>query len=231
MRSEQTATEVRAILEVDLAWRLDEIRFLRNQVAALAKEDERKRLRRAVVVMLYAHLEGFTKTAIREYAKAVSMARIPCGEATAVVLASSIGKLFDALETAEKAPEFRAEEDLRIHKHWRRTSFVSSWHDRLREPLVLDQSIADPGSNLTPRVLKKMLFLAGLDPNLVQENHGIILELVEKRNDIAHGEAREGYAEKDYGRVETAVVESMERLMRAVETAVRFEIYRARPHP
>ena len=48
---------IRAELEQDLAWRVDEIRFLQNQGSALG-EDDKRRYRRALVLILYSHFEG-----------------------------------------------------------------------------------------------------------------------------------------------------------------------------
>jgi hypothetical protein len=53
--------DIRAELEDELQWRLEELRLLKNQLADLRTEQQRDRFRRVLVIMLYAHFEGFWK--------------------------------------------------------------------------------------------------------------------------------------------------------------------------
>ena len=77
----------RAELEDDRTWRQDEIRFLRNQLANLKRDDEKSKYRRALVPMLYAHYEGFCKVALEHYVIVVNEAGIACEAASQMFLA------------------------------------------------------------------------------------------------------------------------------------------------
>src|SRR5262245_48557059 len=70
--------DVRAELEEELAWRKEEIRFLKNQMTEMKTEDERERFRRALVVMLYSHFEGYWRAAFSTYVKALNSTNTRC---------------------------------------------------------------------------------------------------------------------------------------------------------
>ena len=50
---------IRTQLEGELKWRLDEIHFLHNQQNHISNEKDQNCYRKALVVMLYSHFEGF----------------------------------------------------------------------------------------------------------------------------------------------------------------------------
>ena len=98
----------RAVLEDDRTWRQDEIRFLRNQLANLEREDEKSKYRRALVPMLYAHYEGFCKVALQHYVKVVNAAGIACEDASAAIIAASWELIFRRLANPkQKCDVFR----------------------------------------------------------------------------------------------------------------------------
>ena len=71
---------IRAELEQDLAWRVDEIRFLQNQGSALG-EDDKRRYRRALVLILYSHFEGFCKFSFSHYVRILNAVGVKCCDA------------------------------------------------------------------------------------------------------------------------------------------------------
>ena len=91
-----TLDEVWTQLEVDLEWRHSELRLLSNTLAPL-REDERSRLRRAMLVMLYAHLEGFCKVALTTYVKVINRAAPTCRQVQESIAAASFEDVFHAL--------------------------------------------------------------------------------------------------------------------------------------
>src|SRR5215218_4504030 len=90
-----------AQIEEDLMWRQDEIRFFQNQLETIKSEEDRDRFRRALVLLLYAHFEGFCKFALTLYAS-VNSSGITCGEATPAIAAASMSDLFRALNNPDK---------------------------------------------------------------------------------------------------------------------------------
>src|ERR1700677_570329 len=98
-----------AELEQDLAWRHDEVRLLSNTRNSLRREDERDRFRRAQLVMLYAHVEGFCKLAFLVYIKAINASEISMSSASDELVASAFSDLFHALHHGdEKGKVFAA---------------------------------------------------------------------------------------------------------------------------
>src|SRR5690348_16967285 len=96
-----------AQIEEDLRWRQDEIRFFRNHLETIDSEENRERFRRALVLLLYAHFEGFCKFALTLYVDSVNKSGITCGEATPAIAAASLSDLFKSLNNPErKIPEF-----------------------------------------------------------------------------------------------------------------------------
>jgi hypothetical protein len=53
---------IRAELDQEMAWRLEEVKFFQNQ-GNLLNEEQRNRYRRALILILYSHFEGFCKFA------------------------------------------------------------------------------------------------------------------------------------------------------------------------
>lgn len=76
--------EVRAELEEELTHRLDEIRFFRNQLDEIDAVDEKERYCKCLIVMLYAHFEGFWKAAFSIYLNVINQENIKCKDAIAV---------------------------------------------------------------------------------------------------------------------------------------------------
>ncbi len=50
-------------IENEQSWRFDEIRFFQNRLAEIKSEEDREKYRKALVLILYSHFEGFCKFA------------------------------------------------------------------------------------------------------------------------------------------------------------------------
>ena len=61
-----TEDELRTQLELELAWRQEELAFLQNQINYVCDE-KRDQYRKSLILMLYAHFEGFVKIALQTY--------------------------------------------------------------------------------------------------------------------------------------------------------------------
>src|SRR5437763_7460 len=101
------AAGVRAELEYERTWRLDELRFLENLVSLIEFEDDRRRLRKALVVMLYSHYEGFCKVALLIYLHAVNRAGLKCADVNDALAAAALAPLFDMVVSGGKHSLFR----------------------------------------------------------------------------------------------------------------------------
>jgi len=56
-------SDIYAEVEAEYAWRQDEIRFFQNQ-STNAPENKQDQFRRVLILLLYAHFEGFCKFAL-----------------------------------------------------------------------------------------------------------------------------------------------------------------------
>ena len=70
-----TADELRAALEVELAWRQEELAFFKNQLNEIAEENKNK-YRKSLVLILYSHLEGYIKICLQTYVQYINSQRL-----------------------------------------------------------------------------------------------------------------------------------------------------------
>jgi len=193
--------DLRAELEADRAWREDEVRKLQNLGGNLGSDGERDQYRRALILMLYAHFEGFCKFALSLYCSAINRARIQCGQADFALAAASLAPLFRDLRNPDKKSDiFRHSlpDDRKLHMFARETEFVQRSAELLGRTVDIPDGVVDMESNLTPTVLSKNLFRLGFRDDAFKEWYGDINKLLEFRNKIGHGEMRAGIEEKAY---------------------------------
>lgn len=223
--------EIRAELEEELAWRLEEMRFFKNQLAGLPTKDEGDRYRRALVVMLYSHFEGFWKAAFSIYVKALNAEEILCKDATHSLVASSLFDLFAGLtDHMKKHPFFRskAPDDTKLHTLHRQVEFLERLPEMEKTKV---EKVVDPESNLKPDVIRKNLFRLGFKPDLFQAHEGFVHQLLNKRNAIAHGSTRLGVEEDDYNKLEAAVLNIMDEVVKLLFDTLRRKLYLRDPAP
>lgn len=225
--------DVRAQLEDEWSWRSDEVRFLHNQMGALAGEPEKERFRRSLVVMLYAHLEGFCKVAFTIYVDAINREALTIAQGTSILGASAMWDVFGALENADRKNKvFRAQlpADDKLHVLSRRKDFLDDLVEFEKRPLKLEaDTVVSTESNLKPVVLRKLLYIVGLDPTLADPCEGGLHLLLNKRNAIAHGSERAGIASTVYTALETTVSEIVRRVILAIYAATVTEQHLRNP--
>ncbi len=204
----------------ELEWRLDEIQQLKNMIAYEPGSDARDGLRKSVLVVLYAHFEGFCVFAMQHYLAAVNKAGLRCREAVSAVLAGAWEPVFNAMEHGDqKSRVFRHSlpNDARLHRHWRRRHFVEEIDRMYARPVSIPEDVVDTESNLKPSVLQRNLFVLGLDHSFVDPYTDTISQLLGRRNRIAHGDDRRGISEREYSTYETAVGEICLKLIEFME--------------
>lgn len=187
--------EFRAQLETEREWRDAELRFFHNQCEALRDEAERERFRRAMVLLLYSHFEGYCKFALLLYVSAVNQASINCQQATSAIAAAALHDIFLKLRDGSgRAPEFRnaLPEDKKLHRFALDKEFIERSAEIMLRPVVIPDSVVNMESNLKPLVLRKNLYRLGLQHDGFSSHEGAINKLLESRNKIAHGQARSG---------------------------------------
>jgi hypothetical protein len=226
--------DFRAQLELERTWRQDEIRFFQNRGADLEKEEEKEQYRRVLVLLLYAHFEGFCKFALTLYVNAVNQEAITCAEATHAIAAASLADVFRALRNPDsKCEEFRniAPEDTKLHRFARDREFVERAMDLSRRRVTIPQDVVDTESNLKPVVLRKNLFRLGFSHNLFAQFDGGIDQLLGYRNRIAHGDSKSGIKLSTYEQLRESVITIMAGVTLEVMAALQEKRYLRNSNP
>jgi len=224
--------EVRVELESDLTWRSDEIRFLKNQLAYILREDDKERYRKSLLVMLYSHYEGFCKTAFLIYINVINKEKLQRKEANQNLTACSLHNVFTAYEDMDRKPDKYREifknalpEEKALHRFARQVDFVVNIDNIWDEVIVVSEEIADTESNLWPIVLKKILFRLGLPEQSFKEYEGSISRLVNMRNGVAHGRDKDGIKEDVYGSIEKTVFDIMQGVIDVIIDTLKSQKY------
>ena len=220
---------IRAELEDEQTGRQNEMRFLRNQLANISDPSEKMQFRRVLVLMLYAHYEGFCKFALSQYLRAINRAAIRCEEATSAIVAGAWSKVFTAMERGNQKSEiFRSSlpDDAKLHRFARRRDFVEQFSEFAKQVAQVPEDTIDMESNLHPTVMQKNLYLLGLGHDVFSKHDSDILHLIYWRNNIAHGSDKKGHTENEYERLESTMFKIMDDLMDIIMEAIQKERYR-----
>jgi MAE_28990/MAE_18760-like HEPN len=200
--------DLRAELEAERAWREDEIRKLQNLGESILDTDDKDQYRRALVLMLYAHFEGFCKFTLSLYSSAINAAQIQCEQADVALAAASLADVFRDLRNPEKKSDiFRHSmpDDRKLHAFAKEREFVQRSTEFLRRTVEIPDGAVDMESNLTPTVLSKNLFRLGFSHDAFEAYNADINKLLEFRNKIGHGEMRVGVVKKSYDDIRVSV--------------------------
>jgi hypothetical protein len=221
---------LRAEIEAEREWREREMRMLRNQIALIPHEEHRKLARKALVVMLYAHFECVTKAIFAMYVNRLNALSLRVAEVVPALGAASLANVFRALRDPNtKCKEFARAlpDDSALHRFARDRDFVEgAWTFASRALQIDGDSVVDTESNLKPVVLRKILFRLGMEPSTMQPWEGSIQQLLQRRNDVAHGTAKDGLSEDDYTKLEQATGLVVDEIVRAVSTAIIEQQYK-----
>lgn len=218
-----TLANIRAELEADLEWRQREVRFFQNHGSSLEEQDMRQ-YRRALVLFLYAHLEGYCKLAFSLYVRAVNDSGILCGDASYAIATASLSDVLRALSNPNKKSEyFRRElpDDAKLHRFAREVEFVERMSEISGRPVNIPDTVVDTESNLKPIVLQKILFRLGFQHDKFDHLRGNMDRLLNYRNNIAHGSEKRGIDPRTYESLRISVFNIMEEVRTGIIDAVQ----------
>lgn len=202
-----TADELRAALEIELAWRQEELAFFKNQLNETL-EANKDRYRKSLVLILYSHMEGYVKICLQTYIQFINSQELNRNDVGTGLMVAGMHKEFVAYENLDrKCGIFHKElpEDARLHRFYRRVDFMEKVEDFKTQKLYIDDQIIDTESNLWYIVLQKNLYKVGLPVDLFDEYCRDIDALVNRRNSIAHGNFRSGVTEQEFTNWESKV--------------------------
>jgi hypothetical protein len=183
-------------IEEDLDWRWSELASIKIQILKADKSSVRhKALLRALVVLLYAHYEGFCKFSWDLYLDSISKQKLK---------RKDCNDRFVRLSLSEKFGELRS--DLSSQGIWEfcTTNFPSAMDDDLELTVRLDTK-----SNLWPNLLKDNSQEVGLECKMADYHKNLLKALVGRRNQIAHGRRELISDLHEYEKYEKAAFETM----------------------
>jgi hypothetical protein len=221
-------SDLAAQLEAELLWRQDEVRFFQNRGATLSTEDEKDQYRRAVILVLYAHFEGFCKFGFELYRTTVNGEQISCADATPAVAAAGWAQLFKELrDPNKKSSDFKNSlpHDGKLHRFARDREFMERTAEFGQLPVTIPDDFVDTESNLKPVVLRKILYRLGLPHDQFEQHEGQISRLLNTRNKIAHGEDRAGIKEADYDELRKLVFQMIDAIKNKIIEYLRQKAY------
>ncbi|MFJ7639412.1 MAE_28990/MAE_18760 family HEPN-like nuclease [Peribacillus sp. NPDC097225] len=224
--------DIRTQLEEDLTWRQDEIRLLRNQLSYINSDDDKKRYRKALLVMLYSHYEGFCYTAFQIYIKSINDEELVRKQVNFHLATCSFTKEFEAYDNVDLKPEHyrtifknNLPEEYKLHRFARQIGLVEKINDFWEQSVIIPDEVVNTESNLWPVVLKKLLYRLGLPHDYFKEYEGKINMLVNRRNGISHGRDKEGFEENVYTGIEQSVFSILESIIKLIMSALKEKKY------
>lgn len=223
-----TKEELRTAMETELAWRQEELAFLKNQLSNIQDEVQRDKYRKSLVLMLYSHFEGFVKICLLSYIQYVNSLHLKRESFNEKLIASSMNREFNAYDNNdEKCNIFKKKlpEDKRLHRFHRRVNLLEELEEFKQSDLLIPDETIDTESNLWYIVLQKNLYKVGLPIDLFDDLSSDIDALVNRRNSIAHGTERAGVKENEYLQWETKTYRVMEEIIRCIYHDVCHEKY------
>lgn len=215
--------DVWAQLETDLAWRQAELRTFSNLEATTKRSSDRGHLRRAMLVMLYAHAEGFCKVALMTYINAINRTRTACTMAPEVLVAAAWANVFHALQFGDtKRSVFSAppHDDPKLVTIARQREFVHELPRLLGQTLQIPDTAVNTEDNLSSKVVRRNLYRLGFPEDLLDAYGQVFDELLRRRCDIAHGSDPDPVKQTDYERLRKGIFQAMDHLALSVASAV-----------
>lgn len=222
-----TADDMRSALEMELAWRQEELAFFKNQLNDIAEANKDK-YRKSLVLILYSHMEGYIKICLQTYIQYINSQKLNRKDVNTGLMVASMHKEFIAYENLERKAEFFRRDlpdDTRLHRLYRRVDFMEKVENFKEQELIIDDQIIDTESNLWYIVLQKNLYKVGLPINLFDDYQNDIDALVNRRNSIAHGNFKSGVKESEFSGWENKVSEILSGVTRLLYDYANNERY------
>lgn len=213
-----------AEIEEEQKWRQDEIRFFQNQIGNFASDDEKNKYRKALILLLYAHFEGFCKFAFSHYIKAINLEKLTCGQVNYAITAASLSDIFQELRNPDKKnPEFKnaLPDDAKLHRFARDREFLEKSDDFDAKTLEIPDNVVDMESNLKPVILRKNLYKLGFPHDKFSSLEGQIDKLLNFRNNIAHGNRILGIEKNEYEKLRDDVTLMIGEIKREIMFALQ----------
>jgi hypothetical protein len=199
-------------IENELDWRWSELAAIKVQIVKADKVSVRyEALLRALVVLLYAHYEGFCKFSWDLYLDGLQKRRLRRKDCDDRIVQLSLQKKFKELRG-----------DLSPQSVW---EFFTTHFPQLMDDHLEFQVRLETKSNLWPNLLKSNSQAVGLSCKMADEHESLLKALVRQRNSIAHGRRELIRDLEEYEKYEKAAFEAMYELGLSVVECLERETY------
>ncbi|MFT6960637.1 MAG: hypothetical protein ACJAWV_000337 [Flammeovirgaceae bacterium] len=228
--------------------RKEELEFLEIYLESLNDVNKEDTYRKSLTVMLYSHFEGFFKEALNDfYVDLINAEEIPFHRASIHIQTCSSLQVFKDLQNiTNKSGIFKKvlPEDSQLHYFHRRIEFVekfsslfligsneqiinipTSTQEISQQKKQKTQSLVDTGSNLKVSVFRKILFQLDFDYDSFKSREHNIKDLVDARNEIAHGTFSRGIDSGKYQRLRENVFEILDAIVEMIVEALENKEY------
>jgi hypothetical protein len=173
MKKIRTFEDLEQRLTDDLSWRRKELLDLNS----LIRSKSYNVLLRSGVVLLYAHWEGYIKTAASSYLEFVSRQKLTYNELATNFVAVAMKARLDEAKESNKATVFTEVAYF----------ILTQGNER---SIIPYEKVVSTDSNLSSLILREITCLLGLDYSPYKLKEKLIDEqLLKRRNMIAHGES------------------------------------------
>lgn len=201
----------------DLIWRKKEISDLKSLIETNSfSSSKRNALFRSGVTLLYAHWEGYIRTAATSYLEFVARQKLTYDQLAINFVAIAMKtKLKEASET-NKATIF--------------TEVVNFMLNQTSQKSLIDyEDVISTASNLSSSILREIVCTLGLDYSFYETKEVIINEqLLKRRNGIAHGEYL-SLDREEYQQLHNGILAMMENFRTQIENNACQKLYLRKP--
>lgn len=169
-------------IDEEYTWRFREIASLKTEIQAMKSSNTLLfPMVRSLVMLSYAHWEGFVKNSTRYFLNYLSYLGLDQSQTHPALVASSLNY---ALNNKGRAEANRLIHEILTNKHYK--------------PYYQSEAMTDPKSNLNFEVLEIISTNIGIDiSSLTLDSKKIDEIMLGRRNKMAHGE--KDLLDKDYG--------------------------------
>ncbi|MDK2772463.1 MAG: hypothetical protein KYX68_09585 [Flavobacterium sp.] len=199
-RKAYTYDQLTNLISEDFAWRRKELKIINDHVPISPSLKQSAALRFSVPI-LYAHWEGFVKKSTEIYLEYVAKKFLNHNELKPQFIALSLSKKLGNLEIKNLEEKSKTVEFL-----------INEFKNKSN---ILTTNVIQTKSNLRYNVFKEILFVIGIDETKFSQYESLINDLVDSRNNIAHG---------DYLRVDFNTYQIMFKEIQDVMLSLKTEI-------
>lgn len=164
--------DIQDILLNELTWRRQELSDIKSVVEQIDSESIKKVILRTWIVLLYAHWEGFIKEVTQKYIREVNK------------LGIRAGRMSHNLAQCIFLEQLKGMSENKTYKSY--ADIYSKIMKKRGERCKISETI-NTKSNLTKKIFEDILFLVDIDESWYLPKYNFIDDLVNMRNEIAHG--------------------------------------------